>query len=69
MHANYLSPKPAVRGENGLPFAEYQLNFFTHPQFATLKHGAAFASPTTLGPTYDLLATVPRLAVECIELK
>jgi phage regulator Rha-like protein len=39
MHAKYLSPQFAARGETGLRDAERQPNFFTHPQFATLKTG------------------------------
>jgi hypothetical protein len=39
MHAKYLSSQFAARGETGLRDAERQPNFFTHPQFATLKTG------------------------------
>ena len=39
MHAKYLSPQFAARGETGLCDAEHQLNFFTHPQIVIIDKG------------------------------
>jgi len=58
MHAKYLSPQFAARGETGLRNPEHQQNFFTHPQTVTSspKHRvtshrpSAFARQGMAGP-------------------
>jgi hypothetical protein len=44
MHANYPKYRPAVSRKIRLPHAQYQQNFFTHPQFATSSLGPRQAS-------------------------